>query len=380
MTKNLKFDLVYVTHDSLSEGIGMSQILPLLSNISRNGWDVCVISCEKDGIDSRVQEMLSKWSVTWRPIPFGRNGALGGLGRLIRLALNLPNGVVYHCRSDIAAVATAMRGKNFLWDVRGLWTDQKIVMKTITNNKLITWLSLRLERIAANRSCYVVTLTERIRPVLEERYPKMTKEWSVIPTCTNLELFKLRQIKSDSLLLVLSGVYNDYYDLKMTKQFVSQFRLTNHLDVWWVHGKEADKKELDVGEDVIFSVTQIEMPDVLSQSTFGLAFCKKDAGVSLRGVMPTKIAEFLATGRPVVVNEGIGDLDKIINEFNCGVIINDQSEILAGIEELKDLICDVDLSNRCRKAAEKYFDMSKASLKYLEAYRNIQTRGTRSIK
>ena len=51
------------------------------------------------------------------------------------------------------------------------------------------------------------------------------------------------------------------------------------------------------------------MRNEIAQSSFGLALCKTNIGDSLKGVMPTKIAEFLSVGRPVVVSEGIGDLE-----------------------------------------------------------------------
>ena len=209
--------------------------------------------------------------------------------------------------------------------------------------------------------------------MLKTRHPRMTSNYSVIPTCTNLELFKLRKDKPNKFVLVLSGVYNDYYDLELTKTFISEFRLTDPLEVRWVHGKEAVKKSLDVGEDLDFSVSQLEMPDILADSSFGLAFCKPDAGVSLRGVMPTKIAEFLATGRPVIVNQGIGDLDSMLREFNCGVVLNSQTEISSAIMELKYLLGDSDIMNRCRKAAEKYFDMKNATAEYMKAYEMIKS-------
>ena len=373
MAKSFKFDLVYVTHDSLSEGIGMSQILPLLCNISRNGLKVCVISCEKENLDRKVQRILADFDIKWVSIPFGRHGSIGGLGRLLRLALNLPSGDIYHCRSDIAAAATVLRGKKFLWDVRGLWTDQKVVMKTISSNKLVIFFSRKLETIAAVNASHVVALTNRIIPVLKARHPRMTSNCSVIPTCTNLELFKLRKFKSKKFILVLSGVYNDYYDLELTKKFISEFRFLEPLEVWWVHGREAVKNSLGVGEDSDFSVSQLEMPDILADSSFGLAFCKQDAGVSLLGVMPTKIAEFLATGRPVIVNQGIGDLDSMLREFNCGVILNDQTEISRAIIELKALLSDLDIESRCRKAAEKYFDMNNAVIEYMKAYQIIKS-------
>ena len=55
------------------------------------------------------------------------------------------------------------------------------------------------------------------------------------------------------------------------------------------------------------SATRDEMAKLVSSCHVGLSVCRDDAGPSLQAAMPTKIGEFLASGRPVVVNPGPGD-------------------------------------------------------------------------
>ena len=124
-----RLDIVYVTHDSIAEGIGMSQIVPVVIGLAKKGWRVGIISCEKNSPSSEIQKQFNEASVTWKPLKFGRAGAIGGAGRLIRIAFNLPRAKAYHCRGDLASVAKILSSRSpFLWDVRGLWIDQKLII------------------------------------------------------------------------------------------------------------------------------------------------------------------------------------------------------------------------------------------------------------
>ena len=98
-------DIVYVTNDSLIEGIGSSQIVPVVKGLSMLGWKVGVVSCEKKRDTGDLKELLKKYDISWTPISFGRRGVFGGIGRLLRLAFALPRADMYHCRSDVAAAA-----------------------------------------------------------------------------------------------------------------------------------------------------------------------------------------------------------------------------------------------------------------------------------
>ena len=170
MSMKVTRDVVYVTHDSLSEGIGMSQIVPLLIGLAQKGLKVGVISCEKMPAPKELQETLIRNGIFWRPIKFGRFGPLGGLGRLIRLAFFLPQAKVYHCRGDISATATSIRSKKpFIWDVRGLWLDQKIILSNLDQRKLLIRLAKHLEKRAATKANAVTTLTAAVYPVLRRR-------------------------------------------------------------------------------------------------------------------------------------------------------------------------------------------------------------------
>ena len=85
--------------------------------------------------------------------------------------------------------------------------------------------------------------------------------------------------------------------------------------------------------------------------------------------MPTKVAEFLASGRPIVINDGLGDLPSIIREFNVGVVVDNSPDSMKhGANKMIELLNDTSTPHRCRAAAEKYFNLEEGVKKYLGMY------------
>jgi glycosyltransferase involved in cell wall biosynthesis len=116
------------------------------------------------------------------------------------------------------------------------------------------------------------------------------------------------------------------------------------------------------------------MSMLIPDYSFGVSICKLDAGPSLSAAMPTKIGEFLACGRPIVVNKGLGDMDSFINEFNAGVILDGTDDNLrAGAASLVSLLSDPETPHRCRALAEKYFSLDVGAKRYFDIYQKMLT-------
>jgi len=113
------------------------------------------------------------------------------------------------------------------------------------------------------------------------------------------------------------------------------------------------------------------MPEEIKNASFGIAICRDDAGDVLKGVMPTKISEFLAVGRPVIISAGMGDLDHLIISSNTGIVVSQSSSREEFLRKVMELLGDPDLSNRCRTLAESHFSMGKAIKSYEEIYMKL---------
>ena len=96
--------------------------------------------------------------------------------------------------------------------------------------------------------------------------------------------------------------------------------------------------------------------------------CKNANPEALTAVAPTKVAEFLASGRPMLVSQGIGDLDALLEENRVGVSIRSSGDLVEDLLRFISLVRDADVSARCRKVAEENFSMETAIKKYLSVY------------
>ena len=370
-----KFDLTYITIDSLTEGVGSSQIRPLISRLSEFGLKINLISFEKSQPKIEIIDYFKGLEVDWNFREFKSTGFINGITRIDELRREIPETALIHARSDIPAISgIASHQAPVLWDVRSLWADQKVMIQRSRLNKLNYAFYRTFESIAAAASVGMSTLTHAVVPVLEERHRKLPTKRTVVPTAVDLNRFKLVEIFPSSYMALFSGTYNDYYDLPLSAAFMKEFKTKVGVDIHWARPPESSKPRINVGEDKIFPSVQLEMASLIPNYSFGVSICKLDAGPSLTAAKPTKIAEFLACGRPVVINRGLGDMDQFIEEFDAGVILDGSLvNLKESVNRMLNLLADPLTPIRCRALAEKYFDMDRGAAKYLTLYNELKS-------
>ena len=111
-----------------------------------------------------------------------------------------------------------------------------------------------------------------------------------------------------------------------------------------------------------------EVAGQLSGADFGILLREKH--LVNRVASPLKFAEYLASGLPVVVSEGIGDTEEIIEKFRVGIIVRDRNYHLA-LENLVELLKDGSLRQRCYDVARKEFNLEDAIIDYRNLYSNL---------
>ena len=373
MKKFETFDLSYLTIDSLSEGVGSSQITPLISRLSKSGLKINLISYEKFKPATELIDFFKSIGVNWNFRDFGSTGLIGGLERFNSLRQEIPRTNLIHARSDIPAVSGIYSEQGpVLWDVRSLWADQKIAIQKNRINKVMYTTYRKLENIAANKSIGMSTLTNAVIPILEKRNGRLPAYRAVVPTSVDLKRFELNRKMPVVVQALFSGTYNEYYDLELSARFMKEFRKLEDCEIHWARPLESDKSQIQVGESKIFASSQIGMSTTIPFYSFGVSVCRIDSGPSLSAAMPTKIAEFLACGRPMVLNKGLGDMDRFIQEFDAGVVLDGtSSNLVESAKKLVSLLADTDTPMRCRALAEKYFSMDLGASKYLDLYSQI---------
>jgi glycosyltransferase involved in cell wall biosynthesis len=367
------FDVAYLTIDSIQEGVGRSQIVPLLSNMATLGLKVHLVSFEKVRPSNELKIRIRNCGIDWKPLSFGRRGFFGGAYRLFKLTWYVPRAKVLHARSDIPAVAGILSQKGpVLWDVRSLWGDQRSFSASNRFVKLVLKFGKILEFSAARHSDALSTLTEAVIPILRERHKRIPEDRITVPTTVDLKRFTFSPELPDEIRGLYSGTYNEYYDLGLSESFTIKLKEIENLEIHWARPFESNVEKLNVGEDKIFSVEQPQMADVIPNYSFGLSICSINAGDSLKAAMPTKVAEFLACGRPMVINKGLGDYDGLIEEFNAGVVLDGTAEDLeVKARKMSKILRDPKTPERCRALAERHLGMESGVLEYIKLYSKL---------
>jgi glycosyltransferase involved in cell wall biosynthesis len=367
-----KYDLTYATVDSLSEGVGSSQIAPLMERLANHGMKINLLTFEKVAPPNSLVERMTNTRVEWTQIPFGDNGPFGGISRTIKLAKLLPDSEITHARSDFPAVAARFSGQSrILWDVRSLWADQRKFIEASKIKRGILSMYAPFENLACNSAMAVSTLTNAVVPVLEDRHKNLASLRTVVPTAVDLDRFKFSPVMPPNFKGLYSGTYNKYYDLELSRRFIEALKRLASCEVHWARPKESQISSLNAGESSNFSATQPEMANLMSEYSFGISICKEDAGLSLKAAMPTKIAEFLAIGRPVVVNAGLGDCDELFARSKTGVVIGRDDDLTQKAIELYELCLDPETQGRCRSLAEEHFSLDQGVKNYLQIYKEM---------
>jgi glycosyltransferase involved in cell wall biosynthesis len=370
-------DLTYLTFDSLAEGVGRSQVLPYVERFAQRGIEVELHTMEKSRPDPRTARRLERVGVRWKPHPFGRLGTFGGAVRVARGTAAVRGAPLVHARSDLpAASALLARTPRWLWDVRSFWADQRIALGTLragsAEHRTLRW----IERQAARRSASIVTLTASAIEVLRRRHgEEVAARATVVPTCVDLEAFRADPMPGrEPIRLVFSGTLNRYYDLPLMLRLAELLGRRHPTEVRVVTpGPTSWDHELAAAGIERVSGAPSDMARHVTESHAGLSVCRLDAGVSLRAAAPTKLAEFLAGGRPVIVNRGLGDMDDLIARFRCGVVVwgRNADDLDEAARSLEALVEDPNTPRRCREAAEAHFDLEKGVDRLVEIYRTI---------
>lgn len=388
---------LYLTRNGLLEPLGQSQVMAYLRGLS-NKHSITLITYEKpkDWEDvtaiNRVRAECDAHGIQWLPQRFvSRPKIIAPFFSMIRMVWLVRREVIrsdirlIHARSYIPAavalIVSCITRVPFIFDMRALWPEELIIAGQLRRGSLIHRGIVAAERACLAKSAGVISLTHAAAAYLKSVYPVELKNQRlvVIPTCADLDRFTPSVIKRDGpnihgcIGTVLSGWFRtdllaSWINVVAVRDPTARFEIVTRDDDFLVR-KALDPmnnlaKRLNIG-----SQPSKDMPDALRAHDLSVMFFS--SGLSKLGSAPTRLAEVLGCGLPVVANKGVGDVAEIISENDVGVIIEGESEedIHKAFDTLNKLMQDTDLSIRCRATAKTIFSLESGT----EAYGNIYT-------
>jgi len=134
-------NVLFISYDGMTDPLGQSQVIPYLQGLSKAGYNIYILSCEKKEAyfnnKELIKELLITSSITWLPISYTKSppilSTLWDIVKLKRAAKKIHHQVsinLVHTRPGIPAlVGLWMKEKyavKFLNDIREFFADSRV--------------------------------------------------------------------------------------------------------------------------------------------------------------------------------------------------------------------------------------------------------------
>ena len=371
--------MFYVSYDGIDEPLGRSQVLAYLRRLAPR-YDITLISFEKSvEVSGRLREELDAYGIEWAPLRYHRRppvlstllDVLAGRRRLIEAARRGAPSVV-HVRSDVPALmallARKATGGKLLFDIRGFWADERVDGGLWRAGGFLYRIAKWCERAFFAEADAIVTLTEASVPQVRVWAGERPVPVEVIPTCVDLQRFSSRPERPEGPHVVWSGSIGTWYRFDLVARVAAALSLPLTVIT---RERELAQTTLDDYPAAVLTVGPEEVPGQLYSGDIGLCLIK--SSFSKRASAPTRFAEYLATGMPVLVTRGVGDLESIVTEHGIGVVLagEDDESIAAAAKRLRELAGEREVQARCRSVAYRLFDVEAGTERYAALYRRL---------
>ena len=380
-----KKKILYLTRDGLLEPLGQSQILSYLAPLS-NKFLITIVSFEKKkDIENKlsysyVKKICDDNNIEWIPLTYRQTfrslGILMGFVDLILETLrtcNKKNIDCIHARSYypafVALLVNRINKIPFIFDMRALWPEELRESGRLKGNGFVWSVIKILEKKCLEHSKAVVSLTNAALEHLDIIHPQLClkNKTVVIPTCANLERFKLKKRIFDQENITIScvGSILSGWFLVDTLEEVVNYIMENYPNVDFEFLTRDDSQKILSSIDPerkwknrikIESISFKDMPKRLSNHDGSVFFFSPN--ISKLGSAPTRMAELLGTGIPVLTNNGVGDVASIVKNNNVGVIIESENpNIPHACDKFIELVSEKSIDIVCRNTSEKLFSV-----------------------
>jgi glycosyltransferase involved in cell wall biosynthesis len=380
--------VLYVSYDGLLDPLGHSQVLPYVTRLAASGIEFAIVSFEKrsrwedDGRRRALADGLARTGIRWVPLRYHKSPrSLATAWDVLRGAATLRSEArrvrprIVHCRGDVAAAMArwsgATKAARLLYDVRGFFSDERVESGSWRAGGVLDRLVRRVEGRNLRAAAGVVVLTRAAHLALAER--QRLPPHRVIPTCADLDRFRLAASDDAPRYgLVYSGSLGSWY---MGREMLAFARVAGSIlgaPTLFLTPDGSRLKGLAPDSQVeVREAAPADVPGWLRQARAQFFFYQPSP--ARRATCPTKLAEGLACGLPVLCNRGIGDVDELVQREGVGVLVDGFTDaaLQASLRDLRVLLDDPGIHDRCRSVATRVFDVRVGSDQYRSLYREM---------
>ena len=243
---------------------------------------------------------------------------------------------------NVLAARIALRLRSFLklkvcFDGRGAiaaeWNEYQVVPLQEWKNSIHTW-----EKSVVLNVDFRIAVSEELVKYWNERYGYSENKHVVIPCTLNTsfrpEILKQEEIENarkkmkfdaDDIVLVYSGSTAGWQSFDLLQGFLQKIINKNkNIKVLFLSEKDKNVDQLKAEfPDKIFQtfVKHSEVSGILKSCDIGILIREKS--VTNQVASPTKFAEYLSAGLPVIISEGIGDYTSFVKQNDCGWVLDE---------------------------------------------------------
>lgn len=398
---------LYICYFGIQEPLVQTQVLPYLRELVKGGHEMSLVTFEPAdrvaGLQSygvaELRDELAEQGIDWYLLRYHKRLSV------IATAWDVVCGVLFvskfinryspdllHARVHVPMLMAALarrlsrRRPKLLFDIRGFFPEEYVDAGIWPENGWLYRAVKRVEKWLLREANGFVVLTEKAREILFSGPVHEERPVEVIPCCVDVASFQTdaksreavrREIGAgERYVIAYAGSFGGWY---LSDEMYELFATAREADadafVMALTQRDAAvvrKRLIDIGfgDNDIFvaSVSPDKMPRYLVAADVAVSFIKRC--YSKQASSPTKNAEYLAAGLPMVVNAGVGDVDELIASERVGVVVDplDRENYLAALTAVRTM---GDVRKRCRKTAAKRFDMQTIGG---ERYRRIYER------
>lgn len=386
---------LYICYYNIREPLVQTQVVAYVRELARSGFEMHLLTFEKERLTQAerlsIREQLRREGIRWYPMRYHARpslpatlyditcGSFKAVSLCIRYQIPLVHGRS-HVGAAMALVAKVLRGVKVLFDIRGLLADEYADVGHWSRAGVKYRLTKAMERVLFRRADALILLTEAIKadlmrtePVLRER----ASDIEVIPCCVRVERVvhnaearqaerRRRNWDGRRVLAYVGKLGTWYLEREMAQFFAAACRVESRFFFQVLTQSEPSPMRRALAEAGVpaeaFHIGQVEpeeVPRVLCAADAGISFIR--SSYSKRSSSPTKVAEYLAAGLPVVSTRGIGDCDAILARPNLGITLErlDETDYRRATVELLRLLDDPATPALCREFAERELSLSR---------------------
>jgi glycosyltransferase involved in cell wall biosynthesis len=399
--------VLYLSWDGMTDPLGQSQVLPYLTHLSKRGFKITLVSLEKrvrfkEG-KSLIESICRESGIEWQPLFYSQGipilFSLYNIFKQYRKSVSLQKQEgfsIVHCRNYVCSIAGLKLkqrfGLKFIFDTRGFWHEERLSGfrgKFLVGSIFNYFVRKEKEFIAQADS--IVTLNERAKEELAQRieFKSSKAEIDVIPCCVDYELFTplsilgKNQVREDLNIgreeLVLGYVGSmgaiymldemlDFFKIMLQHEPNSLFLIIT-LDAAEPIFQIAKAKSIPSDRLLIKAATRKEVALYLNAVDIAISFITPI--YEKRGCSPTKMGEYWAMNIPVIANDGVGDVGKIMLDTEGGALVTEFSD-KAYFDAFRKVNKMKTRGFSSREKSKKYYDLQQGA----ESYHKIYTRLT----